>query len=161
MHLPRATPSATTTRRWRSPRAGRGDRSSGTSANWWSIPRAPISPWLGSATCRAVLQSCNTSSETRANPLLSRFPARTGDERANPAPCRLFRGESQPSTAPIEAQISHVYRHYCKARRFLAVVRCMPQQSLLRYQPRLSVLGCFALLHVVRFAKRQNAVRTG
>ena len=69
--------------------------------------------------------------------------------------------EPTRSTARIEVQISHVYCHYCKARRFLAVVRCMPQQSLLCYQPRLSVLGCFALLHAVRFAKRQIAVRTG
>jgi hypothetical protein len=69
--------------------------------------------------------------------------------------------EPTRSTALIEVQISHVYCHYCKAGPFLAVVRCMPQQSLLCYQPRLSVLGCFALLHAVRFAKRQIAVRTG
>jgi len=30
------------------------------------------------------------------------------------------------------------------------------KQTLRRYQPRLSILGCFALLHAIRSAKPQN-----
>ena len=72
MRLPRAAPSATTTRRWGSPRAARGNRSSGTSANWGSIPKPPISPWSGSATCRATcLETACCSPATSSSSALS------------------------------------------------------------------------------------------
>jgi hypothetical protein len=32
----------------------------------------------------------------------------------------------------------------------------MSKQTLRRYQPRLSILGCFALLHAIHSAKPQN-----
>jgi hypothetical protein len=35
----------------------------------------------------------------------------------------------------------------------------MSKQKLRRYQPRLSMLGCFALLHAIRSAKPQNPSR--
>ena len=35
----------------------------------------------------------------------------------------------------------------------------MFKQPLRRYQPRLSILGCFALLHAIRSAKPQNPSR--
>jgi hypothetical protein len=35
----------------------------------------------------------------------------------------------------------------------------MSKQPLRRYQPRLSILGCFALLHAIRSAKPQNPSR--
>ena len=51
----RRQPSATTTRRWASPRAAPGKRSSAISANWArDIQNEPISPSSASATCRAM-----------------------------------------------------------------------------------------------------------
>jgi hypothetical protein len=35
----------------------------------------------------------------------------------------------------------------------------MTKQTLRRYQPRLSILGCYALLHAIRGAKPQNSSR--
>ena len=49
--LPPAGRLATTTRRWASLRAERGNRSSATSASWASTRRRPTSRWLASATC--------------------------------------------------------------------------------------------------------------
>ncbi len=45
---------ATTTRRWASPRAARGFRSSGTSSNWAWMCRRTQSGWPAAATCRAM-----------------------------------------------------------------------------------------------------------
>jgi hypothetical protein len=36
----------------------------------------------------------------------------------------------------------------------------MSEQPLRRYQPRLSILGCFALLHAIRSAKPQYPSRS-
>ena len=67
MRSPRAVRSAMTTKRWRSPRAARGNRPSGTSANWGSIPRLPILPWSGSATCRATYSAMACCSHATSN----------------------------------------------------------------------------------------------
>ena len=50
---PAARP-ATTTRRWASPRAAPGNRSSAISARWTSTSARRRSPWSASATCRAT-----------------------------------------------------------------------------------------------------------
>ena len=51
---PPAARPATTTRRWASPRAAPGNRSSAISARWTSISARRRSPWSASATCRAT-----------------------------------------------------------------------------------------------------------
>ena len=58
---PRAARTATTTSRWGSPLAGRGSRSSGTSASSGPTSRRPTSRSSGSATCRATCSATGCS----------------------------------------------------------------------------------------------------
>ena len=71
---PPAAPRATTTRRWASPRAARGSRSSATSARWAWTRRRPISRWPASATCRATCSAtgcCSRSTSGSSRPSIT------------------------------------------------------------------------------------------
>ncbi len=63
----RAAPPATTTRKWASPRAAPGRRSSGISARWTSTSAKRRSPSPASATCRATCSATACCASARSN----------------------------------------------------------------------------------------------
>ena len=80
---PPAARPATTTRRWASPPAARGSRSSGTSASSASTPRPRTSPSSASATCPATCSAtaCCSPSTSGWSP-----PSTTGTSSSTPTP---------------------------------------------------------------------------
>ena len=115
---PPAARRATTTRRWASPRAARGSRSSAISARWAWTRRPPTSRWPASATCRATCSAtaccCRGTSgwwprSTTATSSSTRTPTRRRRSRSASAcsGCRARRGRTTTRSVSRRAAAIH------------------------------------------------------
>ena len=89
---PRAARAATTTRRWASPPAAPGSRSSATSASSATTSRPRTSPSSGSATCRATCSATGCCSPATS---ASSAPSTTATSSSTPIPTRRARFEER------------------------------------------------------------------
>ena len=94
---PPAARPATTTRRWASPPAAPGSRSSGTSASWAATPRPRTSPSSASATCPATCSA--TACCCRAHPAGRRVRPPAHLPRPDPDAGDLVRRAAPPVRA--------------------------------------------------------------